>query len=66
MYVAHDALLLLVGTTVDWVDNELESKFTFTNPNSTGECGCGKSQTVKPASESHLAEFVAEAPAARE
>ena len=40
------ALFNVVGTTMDWVETELTSEFTFENPNSKGECGCGESFTV--------------------
>jgi iron-sulfur cluster assembly protein len=40
------ALFSIVGTTMDWEENELASEFTFKNPNSKGECGCGESFTV--------------------
>ena len=41
-----DCLFLVVGTTMDWEETELTSEFTFNNPNSKGECGCGESFTV--------------------
>ena len=37
------ALMPLLGSTVDFVDNRLRSEFVFQNPNSKGECGCGES-----------------------
>ena len=37
------ALMHLLGSTVDFVDNRLRSEFVFNNPNSKGECGCGES-----------------------
>jgi iron-sulfur cluster assembly accessory protein len=33
----------LNGVTVDYVTSVMGSGFTFTNPNSTGGCGCGTS-----------------------
>jgi iron-sulfur cluster assembly accessory protein len=33
----------LAGTTIDYVTSMQGSGFTFTNPNSTGGCGCGSS-----------------------
>ncbi len=44
--VARDSLPLLEGTEVDFVQKELSEQFVFTNPNATGECGCGESFTV--------------------
>jgi len=40
------AVFSVVGTTMDFEDTELASEFTFSNPNSKGECGCGESFTV--------------------
>ena len=36
----------LNGTTIDYVSSMQGSGFTFTNPNSTGGCGCGSSFTA--------------------
>jgi len=36
----------LSGTTIDYVSSMQGAGFTFTNPNSTGGCGCGSSFTV--------------------
>lgn len=36
----------LSGTTIDFVTSMQGSGFTFTNPNSTGGCGCGSSFTA--------------------
>jgi iron-sulfur cluster assembly protein len=37
------------GTTIDFRREGLNAQFVFTNPNATGECGCGESFTVAPA-----------------
>ena len=44
--VDPDALTLIDGTEVDFVKNGLNEAFSFKNPNTTGECGCGESFTV--------------------
>ncbi len=44
--VARESLPLLEGTEVDFVQKDLNELFVFTNPNATGECGCGESFTV--------------------
>ncbi|MDE0679688.1 MAG: iron-sulfur cluster assembly accessory protein [Gammaproteobacteria bacterium] len=44
--VARESLPLLEGTEVDFVQKDLNEQFVFTNPNATGECGCGESFTV--------------------
>ncbi|CAJ1917869.1 unnamed protein product [Cylindrotheca closterium] len=46
VYIEPMALFSVVGTTMDWEETELASEFTFHNPNSKGECGCGESFTV--------------------
>lgn len=43
VYIESKALLYLFGTTLDFVETELESGFVFKNPNSKGNCGCGES-----------------------
>ncbi|AMD22309.1 HGL031Cp [Eremothecium sinecaudum] len=40
------ALFSIVGSEMDWVDDELYSRFVFKNPNSKGTCGCGESFMV--------------------
>ena len=37
------ALMALVGTQMDYVENDLGSEFVFNNPNEKGRCGCGQS-----------------------
>lgn len=37
------ALMHVVGTKMDFLDDTLKSEFVFINPNSKGECGCGES-----------------------
>mmetsp|Transcript_17776 Transcript_17776/g.33499 ORF Transcript_17776/g.33499 Transcript_17776/m.33499 type:complete len:210 (-) Transcript_17776:217-846(-) len=46
LFIEPMALFNIVGTTMDWEETELSSEFTFSNPNSKGECGCGESFTV--------------------
>lgn len=36
----------LKGLHIDYVKQGLSQKFTFNNPNQTGQCGCGESFTV--------------------
>ncbi|KAL8448373.1 hypothetical protein Emed_003903 [Eimeria media] len=44
--VAADAVMLLVGTQVDFVDEDVQTGFVFNNPNQKQSCGCGKSFMV--------------------
>ena len=37
------AVMFVVGTQMDYVDNEIKSEFVFNNPNEKGKCGCGES-----------------------
>ncbi|KAH0453308.1 hypothetical protein IEQ34_017632 [Dendrobium chrysotoxum] len=37
------ALMHVIGTKMDFVDDTLKSEFIFVNPNSKGQCGCGES-----------------------
>ena len=41
--VESKALMFLIGTKMDYVDDEVRAEFVFNNPNSKGECGCGES-----------------------
>lgn len=40
------SLVYLDGTKLDWVKRGLNEGFEFSNPNQSGECGCGESFTV--------------------
>ncbi|KAI8476534.1 MAG: hypothetical protein J3K34DRAFT_463838 [Monoraphidium minutum] len=40
------ALMHVLGTTMDFVQDELKSEFVFINPNAKGSCGCGESFTT--------------------
>ena len=37
------AIMFLIGTQMDYVEEKMKSGFTFTNPNEKGRCGCGES-----------------------
>jgi iron-sulfur cluster assembly protein len=37
------ATMFIIGTEMDFVEDKLQSGFTFTNPNEKGRCGCGES-----------------------
>lgn len=37
------ATMFIIGTGMDYVEDKLQSGFTFHNPNEKGRCGCGKS-----------------------
>ena len=37
------SMMYLLGTTIDYVSNDMEEGFVFSNPNEKGRCGCGES-----------------------
>ena len=39
VFIEPKALMFLLGTEMDFVDDRLRSEFVFHNPNSKGECG---------------------------
>jgi iron-sulfur cluster assembly protein len=45
-YVDGGSLLYLVGSTMDWVEDDFAAGFVFDNPNAKGACGCGESFTI--------------------
>lgn len=49
--VAHGNWPLVRGTEIDYVTEGLNAALKFTNPNATGECGCGESFSVPDAAE---------------
>ncbi|MXO75378.1 iron-sulfur cluster assembly accessory protein [Altererythrobacter aerius] len=45
-YIDGASVLYLVGSTMDWVEDDFTSGFVFNNPNAKGACGCGESFMV--------------------
>ena len=43
LFVDSKALMFLIGTEMDYVEDKLQSGFVFNNPNEKGRCGCGES-----------------------
>jgi iron-sulfur cluster assembly protein len=37
------AVMFLIGTEMDYVEDKFKSGFQFVNPNEKGRCGCGES-----------------------
>jgi iron-sulfur cluster assembly protein len=37
------ATMFIIGSEMDFVEDKLQSGFTFRNPNEKGRCGCGES-----------------------
>ena len=44
--VCGKSLLYLLGTTIDWTEDIMGSRFTFENPNASAKCGCGTTFSV--------------------
>ena len=40
LYIDGGSVLYLVGSIMDWVEDEFAAGFVFNNPNATGSCGC--------------------------
>ncbi len=45
-YVDGSSILYLIGSTMDWQEDDFTAGFVFQNPNAKGSCGCGESFTV--------------------
>ncbi|HKR25374.1 MAG TPA: iron-sulfur cluster assembly accessory protein [Allosphingosinicella sp.] len=45
-YIDGASVLYLVGSVMDWQEDDFAAGFTFENPNAKGACGCGESFTV--------------------
>ncbi|QMW22349.1 HesB/IscA family protein [Sandaracinobacteroides saxicola] len=46
LFVDGASLLYLIGSVMDWQEDDFTAGFTFNNPNAKGSCGCGESFTV--------------------
>ena len=45
-YIDGASVLYLVGSVMDWREDDFAAGFVFENPNAKGACGCGESFTV--------------------
>ncbi|HEX8400447.1 MAG TPA: iron-sulfur cluster assembly accessory protein [Allosphingosinicella sp.] len=45
-FVDAGSILYLIGSRMDWVEDDFTAGFVFENPNAKGSCGCGESFTV--------------------
>ena len=45
-FIDGASVLYLVGSVMDWQEDDFAAGFTFANPNAKGACGCGESFTV--------------------
>jgi iron-sulfur cluster assembly protein len=49
IFIDPKAILFLLGTEMDFVQEKLGARFVFNNPNQTAACGCGESVSITPA-----------------
>jgi iron-sulfur cluster assembly protein len=45
-FIDAASILYLIGSTMDWQEDDFAAGFVFANPNAKGACGCGESFTV--------------------
>lgn len=45
-FIDGASVLYLIGSTMDWQEDDFSAGFVFANPNAKGSCGCGESFTV--------------------
>ena len=45
-FIDAASVLYLIGSTMDWQEDDFAAGFVFANPNAKGACGCGESFTV--------------------
>ncbi len=45
-FIDGASVLYLIGSTMDWEEDDFTAGFVFQNPNAKGSCGCGESFTV--------------------
>ncbi len=45
-YIDGASVLYLVGSVMDWREDDFSAGFVFENPNAKGACGCGESFMV--------------------
>ena len=43
VFIDPKAIMFVLGTEMDFVEDDLQSGFVFSNPNEKGRCGCGES-----------------------
>lgn len=43
IFIDPKAVMFVVGTEMDFVEEKMQSGFVFQNPNEKGRCGCGES-----------------------
>jgi len=46
LFIDGASVLYLIGSRMDWKEDDFAAGFVFDNPNAKGQCGCGESFTV--------------------
>lgn len=49
LYIPKINSWMLFGMEIGYEEGQMQSGFTFTNPNETGRCGCGESFSIERA-----------------
>jgi len=49
VFIDPKAIMFLIGTEMDFVQEKFGARFVFNNPNQTAACGCGESVSITPA-----------------
>ena len=47
IFIDPSAVMFLIGSEMDWVEEKFASQFVFNNPNESARCGCGESFSVE-------------------
>jgi iron-sulfur cluster assembly protein len=48
LFIEPTATMFLIGSEMDFVQEDFGARFVFNNPNEADRCGCGESFRVKP------------------
>jgi iron-sulfur cluster assembly protein len=46
LFIDGGSLMYLIGSVMDWREDDFSAAFVFENPNAKGSCGCGESFMV--------------------
>ncbi len=46
IFIDPTAVMFLIGTEMDYVEDKIQSGFIFKNPNEKSRCGCGESFSI--------------------
>lgn len=46
IFIDPTAVMFLIGTEMDYVEDKIQSGFVFSNPNEKSRCGCGESFSI--------------------